>query len=143
MTECSFGLSLSDDISNDAEILAQVGRRKALHEFRRLPQLDLKDDGEVAIAAHSLEMQSCNLAKAFNRATFGGHALASGGNRLGHRPLEDRNQQVVLALEIEIDGAGGDAGGTGDVGDLRIEEAAGGEGFGRGAEQRVALVGFV
>ena len=62
-------------------------------------------------------------------------------DRLAHRPLEDRDEQVVLAAEVEVDGAGGDAGGAGDVGDLGGEEAALGEDVDGGAEDGVALVG--
>jgi hypothetical protein len=44
-------------------------------------------------------------------------------------------------MASRIDGAGGDAGGAGDVGDLGVEEAAAGEDVDGGAEDRVALVG--
>ena len=70
----------------------------------------------------------------------GADAGAAVGDRLAHRLLEDRDEQVVLALEIEVDGAGGDAGGAGDVGDLGGEEPAFREDVGRGAEDRLALV---
>ena len=59
--------------------------------------------------------------------------------RLAHGALEDRDEQVVLAAEVEVDGAGGDAGGARDVGDLGVEEAALGEDVDRGAQDRVAL----
>jgi hypothetical protein len=36
-------------------------------------------------------------------------AFAPGGDRLFHRFLEDRDEQVVLAAEVEVDRAGGDA----------------------------------
>ena len=55
------------------------------------------------------------------------------------RALEDRDQQVVLAAEIEVDGAGGDAGDARDVGDLRVEKAALGEDVDGGAQDGVAL----
>ena len=58
---------------------------------------------------------------------------------VAHAALEDRDQQVVLALEIEVDGAGGDAGRAGDVGDLGVEEAALGEDVDGGAEDGVAF----
>ena len=70
-----------------------------------------------------------------------GERGAAFGERLAHRALEDRDEQVVLAAEVEVDGAGGDAGGAGDVGDLRVEEAALGEDVDGGAQDRVALVG--
>jgi hypothetical protein len=52
------------------------------------------------------------------------------------------DEQVVFALEVEIDGAGGDAGAAGDVRHLRGEEAAFREDAGRGVEDRVALRGL-
>ena len=61
--------------------------------------------------------------------------------RLAHRALEERDQQVVLAAEVEVDRAGGDAGGARDVGDLRLEEAVAGEDLRGGLENRVAFVG--
>ena len=69
-----------------------------------------------------------------------GEALTAVGDRLLHRPLENRDEEVVLAAEVEIDRAGGDACGAGDVGDLGVEEAARGEGVDGGAKERVALV---
>ena len=44
-------------------------------------------------------------------------------------------------MEVEVDGAGGDAGGARDVGDLGVEEAALGEDVDGGAEDGVALAG--
>ena len=67
-------------------------------------------------------------------------AVAPGGDRLFHRFLEDRDEQVVLAAEVEVDRAGGDAGGPRHIGDLGVEVAARREGFDGGAQQRVALV---
>ena len=59
--------------------------------------------------------------------------------RLAHGALEDRREEVVLAAEVEVDGAGRDAGGAGDVGHLRVEEPALGEDIDRGAQDRVLL----
>jgi hypothetical protein len=48
--------------------------------------------------------------------------------------------RIVLALEVEVDRAGGDARAARHVGDLRVEEAAVGEDVDRGAEDRVVLI---
>ena len=64
-------------------------------------------------------------------------------DRLGHRALEDRDEQVVLAPEIEVDGARREAGRAGDVRDLRVEVAARGEGVDGRPQQRVSLVAAV
>ena len=69
-----------------------------------------------------------------------GDAPTPGRDRVLHRLLEDRDEQVVLAAEVQVDGAGGDPGGSCDVRNLSIEEAACGEGFDRRAQQGVALV---
>ena len=70
-----------------------------------------------------------------------GQRDATLGDGLAHHPLEDRDQQVVLAVKVEIDGAGGDAGDARDVGHLGAEEAALGEDADGGAQDGVALVG--
>ena len=72
-----------------------------------------------------------------------GDAAAAVGDGLLHRALEDGDQQVVLAAEVQVHGSGGDAGGPGDVGDLGVEEAAGGEGVDGGPEDRVAFVAAI
>ena len=122
------------------EVLAQVARREALHELRRLPQLDLEDDGQIAIAAQPLEVQTGDAAQALARVGRADERRAPFGDGVLHRAFEDRDEQVVLAAEVEIDGAGGDAGGLGHVGDLGVEEAALREHTGGGAHDGVALV---
>ena len=61
------------------------------------------------------------------------------GDCAAHAAIENGDEQVVLVLEIEVDGAGGDAGGAGDVGDLGVEEAALGEDVNRGAKDGIAF----
>ena len=46
------------------------------------------------------------------------HGRRALADRFVHRPLEDRDQQVVFAVEVEVDGACGDAGDPRNVGDL-------------------------
>ena len=105
------------------EVVLQVGGGEALHELDRLAQLDLDDHGEVAIAAEALEVQAGDPAQPLRPGRRCRPARPPFGDRVLHRALEDRDEQVVLAPEVEVDGAGGDAGDPGDVGDLRLEEA--------------------
>ena len=114
--------------------------RSALHELRRLPQLDLKDDRQIAIAAHPIEMHARDRPKPRRRVGERRHAGAPCVDRLAHGAIEDRDEQVVLAAEIQVDGAGGDPCGPRDVGHLRVEEAARGKDVDGGAEDRLALV---
>ena len=62
------------------------------------------------------------------------------GEHVVHRSLEDRDEQVVLALEIEVDGAGRDAGDARDIGDLRLEIPVLREHLGGRAQNQVPLV---
>ena len=140
LPEGAAGLAFRDHVADDAEVVAEVGRGEPLHELGGLPQLDLEHDGEVAVAAHAIEVQAGDGPQLRQRIVEAGDALAPGGDRLLHRLFEDRDEQVVLAAEVEVDRAGGDAGGPRHVGDLGVEVAARGEGFDRGAQQRVALV---
>ena len=88
-------------------------------------------------------MQAGNRTEALDRMLESGNAAAPLSDRLLHRPLEDGDQQVVLAAEVQIHGSGGDAGGPGDVGDLGVEEAARGEGVDGRPEDRVAFVAAI
>ena len=117
-----------------------VRRREALHELRRLAQLDLEHDRQVAVGPEPLQVESCNAAKAGLRVEpfEGGSALRDSGL---HGLLEDRDEQVVLAVEVEIHRAGGDARRTCDVGHLRVEEPVSGEGTGGGREDPFTLIG--
>ncbi len=121
-------------------VLAQFGRRELLHELGRLPELDLEDDGEVAVAAQTLEVQTGDAPKAIERIRGRGERGACLGDRIAHHPLEDRDEQIVLAMEVEIYGTGGDARHACHVGDLRAEEAALGEHADGRAEDEIALV---
>ena len=133
-------LAVGDRLADQPEVVAQQRRREALHELHRLAQLDLEDDGEVAVAAEPFEVQPGDAAQPLGGIGDAVERGAALGEHLAHRALEDRDQQVVLALEVEIDGAGRHAGGAGDVGDLRLEEAVLGEDLGGGAQDGVALV---
>ncbi len=94
----------------------------------------------MLVAAEPAEMEVGDAPQAVRRvadALDGGPPL---GNDLAHRSFEDGDEQVVLALVVEVDGAGRDPGHPGDVGHLRLEEAVLGEHPGRRAENQVALV---
>ena len=132
-------LAVGDRGADEAEVIADHRRREPLHELRGLPQLDLKDDGETAVAAETREVEAREAAEPLDRIAHGGDRRASLLEAIAHRPLEDGDEEVVLAAEVQVDGAGGDAGRARDVGDLGVEEAAVGEDVGGGAQDQLAL----
>src|SRR5262249_15975599 len=126
--------------SDDPEILAEQGGGEAFHELRRLPKLDLKHDREIAIAAKTVEVDAREGAELLDGVLERRDAGAAVGNRFAHGPLEDGDEQVVLAAEIQIDRAGGDACGSGDIRHLSVEEPPRGEYIRRRAQDRRPLV---
>jgi hypothetical protein len=98
-------LAGDDDAADDAEVFPHQRGGEALHELGRLAELDLEDDGEAAVAAHAFEVDAGDGAELLDRIAQRGDAGAAVRDRLAHRPLEDRDEEVVLALEIEVDGA--------------------------------------
>ena len=92
------------------------------------------------IAAEAPEMKTRDLEQPIGGVHQAGHRAAPLGDGFFHRPLEDGNEEVVLAFEVQVDGPGGDPGGPRDVGDLRREEPAGGEGVDGGPQDGVAFV---
>src|SRR5687767_11240205 len=133
-------LTFNNDVADKTEVLANVSRGKALHEFCRLPQFDLKDDRECPVVAQSIEVKPSDLTQSGDRIVNGRDAAAALGNCLLHRALEDRDQKVVLAAKVEVDGAGRHTRGARHVGNLGVEKAACREGIDGGAEDGFAFV---
>src|SRR4029077_3667934 len=102
-------------LADQAEVIAKQRRREPLHELGRLAQLHLKDDGKVAVLAEAGEMAARQTEQAFTRIAQVGNGGAPARETVAHAPLEDRDEQVVLALEVEVHRAGSDAGRAGDV----------------------------
>ena len=136
-------LPVGNHASDDPEVFAELRRGEALHELRRLPELDLKNHGQGPVPAEPAEMEPGDFAQPLDRIGQGVDAPPTVGDGVFHRSLEDRDEEVVLAAKVQVDRAGGDTGGAGDVCDLSVEEAAGGERIDRGPQQRVTLVGSV
>ncbi len=137
-------MAVDDHVAEQAEVVAQAGGGEPGHEFGRLSQFHLEDDGELAVGAEAREVHAGDVSQPFDGAggvverVEGGAAVADG---VVHGAFEEGEQEVVFALEVEVDGAGGDVGAFGDVGDLGGEEAAFGEDLGGRVEDAVAFVG--
>ena len=69
-----------------------------------------------------------------------GDGLSQRADELGHLVAEERDQDVVLGLEVEIDGARGDARLAGDVGHARVVVALAGEDPHGGLDDLLRLV---
>src|SRR5215213_450384 len=126
--------------TNQREILCKTSRRKLFHKLRRAAQLDLENDCEIAIGAESLEMQCRNLAQLFSWIRNPLDLFPRRVERFLDTAVEDRMENVFLALEVKIDGAIGDTSFARDVGDFRVEITVVGEDSDGGAQNRFTLI---
>src|SRR6185437_8923326 len=96
-------LSLFKCRTNQREILCKTGRRKLLHKLGRAAQLNLENDGQIAIGAEPFEMQCRDLAQflLWIRDTL--DSFPRGVECFFNAAIEDRMENVFLALEVEID----------------------------------------
>jgi hypothetical protein len=110
------------------------------YEPRALADFGLHDDGQVTVRSKSFKVQA---GEHFELGTGGFH-----GVNFALRPVEEAvergvdgfTQDVVFVLEIEIDGAVGDAGSGGNLGDARIEESMLGDDLDGSVEDALVLV---
>ena len=98
-----------------------------------------KTIGQVAVGSEALQVQPRDAAQARFRVQPLECRPALGDGR-SHRALEDRHEQVVLAPEIEINGARRDAGGPGDISHLCVEETVARERLDGGGQDSFPLV---
>jgi len=109
-------------------------------ELRALSQLDDQHRGEVGVALDQRQVELDEAGEPVGRGPLLGKLGAGLGEKLGHLLVEEPQEQVVLALEVEIDGAVGDARAPGDLGHRRAVEAAPGKDLDGGVEDARALV---
>ena len=128
-----------DDAAEHAQEVGELGVVVLLHELAALAQLDREDLGGGRLVVHELQVRPDERAQLLARRLAGDRGLERAVELL-HAALEQRDQQVVLALEVEVDRAVGDAGFLRDVGDLRGEEAVAREDPLGGVEDALALV---
>src|SRR5690349_15240764 len=98
-------LPVGDCLLDDPEIFRKARGREFFHELRRAAEFDLEHYRQVAIRAQTFEMEFRNTAKLFLWIFDLGDLALPFGDELRHCPVEYRMQDVVFALEIEIDRA--------------------------------------
>ena len=105
-----------------------------------MSQLDDQHRGEIGVALDQRQVELDEAGEPVGRGALLGQLGAGLGQELGHLLVEEPQEQVVLALEVEIDGAVGDARALGDLGHRRAVEAALGKDLDGRIEDARALV---
>src|SRR6185312_8696923 len=114
-------LAFFESRTNQTQIFREPGGRKLFHEFGRASQFHLEDNGKVTIGAESLEVQQRDAPQFFPRVADSLELFAAGGDCFVHAAIENGMENFFFALEVEVDGAVGNARLTCDIGDLRVE----------------------
>ena len=125
--EVAAGLAQGDRVTNQADVLSLPGAGKRRHEFEGRPQLELAHHGEWPVALEPAQVPLGESAQAGGGIRHGGEQGMAFVDRLPVETIEDGDQQVVFPFEMQVDGAGGNRGESGDVGDLRGGKALVGE----------------
>src|SRR3954469_4335222 len=117
-------LPFADDLAEDVQIRRELLPAFRLEELRALPQFHDQDLRELRVLLHQREVELDEACEA-----RGGSPLLRGGRlrfaeKLGHLLVEEAEQDVVLVLEIEVDGSVRDSRGPGDLRHGRPEEYA-------------------
>ena len=119
---------------------SELRRRELLHEARRLPEDDGDDLGEIALSFEEPELHVDDGAQARRARSAASGAVAHEREELAHAILEERDEQLLLRLEVEVDRSVGDAGGLGDLAHAGGVEAVPREDLHGGLEDAIALV---
>src|SRR5436309_14514600 len=101
----------------------------------------LNDLCELASLPDLPEMERDDLADLREGVALRGDLLPHECNPLGHLLAEEPDENIVLGLEVEIDGAARDARFARDVRDARVVVAVAREDADRGVDDRLRLVG--
>ena len=116
-------------------------RRGASEELLPLSQLDLENLGELGVLLQDPEVEGHDLPNLRQGIALGGDFPPYRRDPLRHLLAEERDEDLVLGLEVEIDRAARDAGLAGDVRNARVVVAVPREDANRGVDDLLGLVG--
>src|SRR2546421_2252533 len=115
--------ALLEHRADEVEVGGDLVRRGATEELLALPQLDLDDLGHVGMGLQRLEVQAHEPPQLGGRLGLARDLLAQRAHEARHLLAEEGDEDLVLRLEVEVDGAAGDARLARDVGHPRVVES--------------------
>jgi hypothetical protein len=133
-------LARGDDAAEQAQKIRELRVLVLLHELARLAELDRQHLGGSGLVGDQLQVAPDERAQLRQRRLLLRDLRAQLVVDLVHPRLEQRDQQVVLVLEVEVDRAVGDPGVLRDLRHPRGEKPALGEHALGGLQDPLALV---
>jgi len=116
-------LSMLDDGPQNLEVLADFLLRELAHELQAVAQLDLENDRDRAIASHRRQIRTDRASKPLLRVGDARELVPEQIQMFSRVLAEDRDEQMLLVLEVQIDRSVSDTRFFRDFGDLRVEVA--------------------
>src|SRR6266849_5872655 len=132
--------ALLQDRADQREVRGDLLARGPAEELLALAQLDLYHLGEVRVPLEHLEMKPDEPPHLGHCVGLVGDRAPQGRDEGRHLLPEERDEDVFLGLEVEIDGPGRDPGLARDVRHPRAEVALAGEDPNRGLDDLLGLV---
>src|SRR5580658_1609119 len=133
-------LTLCDDASDGIEVSTELRSGVLFQELRRLPEDHGHDFGKIALAFEEAELNFHDSFELLRGARGARQLLLEKVEKALDVALEQRHEQSILRLEVQVDGAIGDARGTGHVTDACRMKAAAREDPNGGVEDAFTLV---
>ena len=116
------------------QILTELTTREDAHEPARVAGFDLQNLSQGRVAAQGLQMEPHHDPELGHRVVESGDLFLESTDESTENVIENAQQQVLFAFEIEIESAVSHLGLFGHVGHPSREVTLDGEDFGRGTE---------
>jgi hypothetical protein len=139
-SECAQLLALRDDVSHPIQILAEFTTGEKAHKSSRMTSFDLQYMGQRMIASNGFKVEANHQAQLLDRVIRARNLLVETNDEAAEDVVENRHQEMLFALEVEIQRAVGDLGLGSDIGHPGGEIPLGGKDLDGGAEDPVSLL---
>ena len=133
-------LAVFDDGGQDLEELAELLGRDLGHQLAGLTELHREHLGETRLVLGELRVSLEDGEQALGGRGGRGSELTHPHEDAVHGLFEETLKERLFTLEVQVDGAVGDAGFAGHVGDARDEEAFLGEDMDRSLKDAIPLI---
>ncbi len=134
--------ALLEDGGDQGEIRGDLLVGRAAEELLALPQLHLHHLGQLWVVLQDPEMEPDEPPQLGDGVALLGNGLAHRLHEPRHLLPEERDQDLFLGVEVQVDGARGDPRLARDVGDARVEISLSGEDPKGGLDDLLWLLGI-
>src|SRR5262249_38304651 len=133
-------LAFAQDAFDYVKVFHQEIVGKLAEKLRTVSQLGLKNNRQAAVGPQGFQVEEGHAPQLFPRIGYLVQRSPGPLNKAVEGRIDGCHQQLILILEVQIDGAVSYAGPVGDLGHAGMKEAMLGDDFDRGIEDSLVLV---